>query len=82
MSGNGCVNYRVTEAGENGANPNPNHTEIPSQSSMDACFKKTDIFVKMAQCLRLLAVLLEDWDLIPSTHMVPFKLLYLQIQGV
>lgn len=49
----GCVNYRVTEAGEDPANPNPNHTEIPSQPSMDACFKKTDIFVKMTQCLRL-----------------------------
>lgn len=82
MSGNGCINYRVTEAGEDGANPNPNHSEIPSQPSMDACFKKTVIFVKMAQCLRLLSVLLEDWDLISRTHMVPYELLYLQIQGV
>lgn len=78
MSDNGCV----TEPGEDWANPNPNHTEIASQPSMDAFFKKTDIFVKMAQCLRLLAVLLEYWDLISRTHMVPFKLLYLQIQGV
>lgn len=50
---NGCANYRVTEAGEDRASPNPNHTEIPSQPSMDACFRKTDIFVKMAHCLRL-----------------------------
>lgn len=49
----GCVYYRVTEAGEDRANPNPNRTEVLSQPSMDACFKKTDIFVKMAQCLRL-----------------------------
>lgn len=48
---NGCVNYRVIEAGKDRANPNP-HTDIPSQPNMDACFKKTDIFVKMAQCLR------------------------------
>lgn len=49
----GCVYYRVTEAGEDRANPNPNRTEILSQPSMDVCFKKTDIFVKMVQCLRL-----------------------------
>lgn len=61
MPDNGCVNYRVTEAGEDQANPNPNDT---ISASMDACFKKTDIFIKKVQCLRLLDVLLEDWDLI------------------
>jgi hypothetical protein len=37
---------------------------------------------EMAQQYRALAVLLENWGSVPSTHMAVYNCLYLQFQGI